>query len=388
MATPVAAPAGRALVTGAAGFVGRYLVDALLAAGWAVTGAAQSDPGPDARDIDWVVGDVRDPSHLEEALDRARPDAIFHLAGVTFVPAAGRDPGLTAEVNAVAAARLLGLVRERRRAGALDPTVLIVGSAEQYGRHEQGDLPLVETAEQRPHTVYAATKVAQEALALEAWRSDGVRVIATRSFNHSGPGQAARFLLPGLVARTRRLADARRAGAPVPPLLVGNQGTTRDFLHVGDVVAAYIALVARGRPGEVYNVASGVGRSVGALARQVLERFDVDAEIASDPALVRAGRRPGARRQPREAPARHRLGARASVRLAARRPDRRRSARRLTADRPPRPLSPCPCPAATTCAASSSSAPVPSSSDRAPSSTTRARRPCRRSARRATRSSW
>jgi GDP-4-dehydro-6-deoxy-D-mannose reductase len=279
----------RALVTGASGFVGRWLIEALAREGWQITAASQG--APDAatltepmRAATWVVGDVRDPAHLSEALDVARPNAVFHLAGVTFVPAAGRDPGATAEVNAVAAARLLGLVRERRRAGTLDPTVLIVGSAEQYGRHDEAELPLAEIAEQRPHTVYAATKVAQEALALEAWRSEGVRVIATRSFNHSGPGQAFRFLLPGLVGRARALADA---GGSAGPLLVGNQDTVRDFLHVSDVVAAYIALVARGRPGEAYNVASGVGRSVGSLARQVLARFGLSVPVESDPSLVR-----------------------------------------------------------------------------------------------------
>ncbi|GLC27564.1 GDP-mannose 4,6-dehydratase [Roseisolibacter agri] len=280
---------GRALVTGASGFVGRWLIDALAADGWDVTAAAPhqpdaaslSDAGRAAR---WIAGDVRDLAHLTEALDVARPDAIFHLAGVTFVPAASKDPGATAEVNVVAAARLLGLVRERRAAGTLDPTVLVVGSAEQYGRHDDAELPLTEDAELRPHTVYAATKVAQETMALEAWRSAGVRVIATRSFNHSGPGQASRFLLPGLVGRARKLAAA---GASAGPLLVGNQDTSRDFLHVSDVVAAYIALIARGRPGDVYNVASGVGHSVGALARVVLARFGLDVPVESDPALVR-----------------------------------------------------------------------------------------------------
>jgi GDP-4-dehydro-6-deoxy-D-mannose reductase len=280
--------AGRALVTGASGFVGRWLLDALAADGWAVTALAPATPDRDAlseggRAAEWLAGDVRDAAHLGEALDRARPDAVFHLAGVTFVPAAGRDPGLTAEVNVVAAARLLGHVRERRRAGTLDPLVLVVGSAEQYGRHDEGELPLPESAEQRPHSVYAATKVAQEAIALEAWRSEGVRVVATRSFNHSGPGQAFRFLLPGLVGRARALREAGSAA----PLVVGNQNTVRDFLHVGDVVAAYIALVRAGRTGEVYNVASGVGHGVGALARRVLDRFDLASDVVSDPALVR-----------------------------------------------------------------------------------------------------
>ena len=292
-ATPIAeAAVGRALITGASGFVGRWLIDALHAAGWRVTAAAPTEPGAAAlsdggRAASWVVGDVRETAHLERALERAQPDAIFHLAGVTFVPAAARDPGATAEVNVVAAARLLGLVRERRRAGTLDPTVVVVGSAEQYGRHDERELPLSETAEQRPHSVYAATKAAQEAFALEAWRSDGVRVIATRSFNHSGRGQSPRFLLPGLVGRARALYASVLAGHAPRALMLGNQTPVRDFLHVSDVVAAYIALVARGRPGEVYNVASGEGHDVGSLARRVLRRFSLDVAVESDPELVR-----------------------------------------------------------------------------------------------------
>lgn len=256
--------------------------------GWTITAAGTARPddaalGTGGRAAEWVLGDVRDGAHLAEAVDRAAPDAVFHLAGVTFVPEAAKDPGATAEVNVVAAARLLGVVRGRRRAGTLDPVVLIVGSAEQYGRHEAHELPLVETSEQRPRTVYAATKVAQEAMALEAWRAEQVKVICTRSFNHSGPGQASRFLLPGLVGRVRALAASATPG----PLMVGNQTPVRDFLHVSDVVAAYIALVARGRPGEAYNVSSGTGWSVGALADRVLARVGLAVPVESDPALVR-----------------------------------------------------------------------------------------------------
>jgi GDP-4-dehydro-6-deoxy-D-mannose reductase len=229
---------------------------------------------------------VRRIDDVRRALDIAPPDAIFHLAGISSVAGASGDPGVATEVNVVGVAQLLGEVRVRRRVGVLDPAVLIVGSAEQYGRHDKSDLPLTEDAEQRPVTVYAATKLAQEVLALEAFRSEGVRVIATRSFNHSGPGQSAGFLLPALVRRALALrggaASERRAA-----LAIGNAGSVRDFLHVFDVAAAYIALAARGRAGEVYNVSSGVGVSVKELAVQVLAATGVKAPLVSDPELVR-----------------------------------------------------------------------------------------------------
>jgi GDP-4-dehydro-6-deoxy-D-mannose reductase len=111
-----------------------------------------------------------------------------------------------------------------------------------------------------------------------------VRVIPVRSFNHSGIGQAPSFLLPSLVARAMALRGSTDRNAR---LTIGNGGSIRDFLHVEDVVAAYIALVARGRAGEVYNVASGVGVSVKELAVQVLSATGVKAPIAPDATLVR-----------------------------------------------------------------------------------------------------
>ena len=143
-------------------------------------------------------------------------------------------------------------------------------------------MPLTETAEQRPHTVYAASKAAQEYVALEAYRSAGVRVIATRSFNHSGPGQADRFVLPGLVCR----ALALRSGGG-RTLALGNTTPVRDFLHVRDVARAYVDLIERGTAGDVYNVASGVGVDVGTLAKRVLALVGVDAILSTDAALVR-----------------------------------------------------------------------------------------------------
>jgi GDP-4-dehydro-6-deoxy-D-mannose reductase len=285
----------RALVTGAAGFVGQWLVRDLLAAGHEVTGLTPVDPSSAATllstdeqgDVDWLMGDVRRADDVRRALDVATPDVVYHLAGVSSVTTANSDPGAAADVNVVGAARLLGEVRVRRRVGVLDPAVVIVGSAEQYGRHDKSELPLAEDAEQRPLTVYAATKAAQEVLALEAFRSEGVRVVATRSFNHSGPGQAPGYLLPSLVRRALALRSGSGGGERRAALSLGNATSVRDFLHVADVTAAYIALAARGRAGEVYNVSSGTGVSVKELAVQVLAATGVKAPLATDPDLAR-----------------------------------------------------------------------------------------------------
>ena len=278
----------RALVTGAAGFVGQWVCREMVARGWNVAGTAlegppsASAPNDPLASVRWHVADVRRTEDLARILDVEKPDAILHLAGVAFVPAAQADPGAALEVNVIAAARLLAVVKARRVVGTLDPMVLVIGSGEQYGRHDASEMPLAETAEQRPHSVYAASKAAQEYVALEAFRSAGVRVIATRSFNHSGPGQPDRYVLPALVCRALSLrAEGGRN------LAIGNTTTVRDFLHVRDVARAYAELVDRGTAGDVYNVASGTGVDVGTLARRVLALVGVDAILNTDAALVR-----------------------------------------------------------------------------------------------------
>lgn len=280
-----------ALVTGAAGFVGRWLLDAMRRDGIAVTAMTQSpitlDPAAavthgSTAPVRWCVGDLLDDGYVAETVALAAPDFVVHLAAISHVPTADADPAAAWNVNVTATARLLHHVQRLRETQSVDPLVLIVGSAEQYGRRESAE-PIDEREPQAPRTVYAATKAAQEILALQQWRAVGMRVVVARSFNHSGSGQESRFLLPALVARALALRTAPRGAQ----LAVGNTTPVRDFLHVGDVVSAYISLLHRGVPGEVYNVASGVGRSVQQIVERVVARTQVEATIVVDPALVR-----------------------------------------------------------------------------------------------------
>lgn len=274
----------RALVTGAAGFVGRYLVRALRDGGWEVTGTALA-PGAESDDTEtrWVYGDLRDPAHVDEALRAGAPDLVIHLAAISHLPTAASDPAMAWDVNVTATVRLLHALAQAQGAGMLAPRVLVIGSAEQYGRHDGPSVRLTESHPLQPRTVYAATKVAQEVAALQAWRATGLPVVGVRPFNHSGAGQDARFLLPALVTRALALREAP-AGTP---LVLGNTTPIRDFLHVRDVVDAYIALGQHGEPGAVYNVASGVGRSVRDVAERILTRVGLHAPLHEDPALVR-----------------------------------------------------------------------------------------------------
>ena len=278
----------RALVTGGHGFVAQWAIGAMVDRGWAVTAAglgAPADGGPlDAERraaVRWAALDVVQREQVREVVEGAAPDVILHLAAISHVLDAKREPERAYEVNVIGLVHLVTEVARMRHAGTCDPTILVVGSAEQYGRHEPGEMPLDEGAPQRPLTLYAASKAAQEIAALQAHRAEGVRVVCTRSFSHSGPGQPTQFLLPALVARA--LALPKSGGT----LAMGNGQSVRDFLHVSDVVEAYLALLELGSAGEVYNVSSGEGISVRALAESVLQRVGASAEISSDPALSR-----------------------------------------------------------------------------------------------------
>lgn len=278
----------RALVTGAGGFVGQYLCRALLREGWDVAASNVGllpEPGilsqGELSAIHWRNIDLRmgapERRAIGSLLETSRPDAVFHLVGVSFSPEEGADLSVTMGTNVGGVVNLLDGIREAQGAGVHDPTVLVVGTGEQYGRHDLFSQPLLETAPQRPHTFDAVTKQAQEDFALAAYRIAGIKVIATRTFLHSGRGQSATQMLPSLVAQVRA---ARETGRPV---VLPAPNLTRDFLHVEDVVSAYISLVSRGQPGEVYNVCSGVGVRVEDVALEVLAAAGVRAPLQFDP---------------------------------------------------------------------------------------------------------
>ena len=272
----------RLLITGGAGFVGQWLSRAALERGWTVSaGTLNGPPGGtilSATQMDavtWVELDVCSEQSIAWAVERAAPDYVVHLAGLAHAPEANAAPIRAFEINALGALRLLTAL-----AGGAART-LVVGSAEQYGLQDRDAYPVRETTEQRPVTPYGVSKLAQEQIALMAHRSRGADVVCTRSFNHSGPGQAREYLLPSLV---RRACELTSTGGSVR---VGNSAVVRDFLHVSDVVEAYLRLLESGTAGEVYNVSSGQGTTVHELAQRVLKRTGVTADISSDSTLLR-----------------------------------------------------------------------------------------------------
>jgi len=266
----------RAVVTGATGFVGRYLVEALREAGYETLACG----GP--KDRDALPIDLLDPPSLRAAFDVGQPDVVLHLAAATFVPEAIAAPMTTYRTNVRGTANLTQALREYMDETGTKVRLLFTSSAEVYGVQPQQAYPLRETAAPSPANPYAASKAAAEMLLLGEARSYGIDVVIARTFNHIGPGQSERFVVANFAAQLAKIA----AGAP-PQLYVGNLDAKRDFLDVRDVVRAYIALAQAGKSGEIYNVCSGTARSIREVLRELIVAARVPVEVRDDPARAR-----------------------------------------------------------------------------------------------------
>ena len=264
-------------MTGAAGFVGRHLCAHLLAEGDTVIGVDRAD-GPD----------LLAPAAVAALLADIRPDVVYHLGGWSDVGASWEHPLDTFRVNAEGT---LNLLRACVDHGA--PRVLAVSSADVYGRVTEQELPIGESAPFRPVTPYAASKVAADQLALQAWLGHGLETIRVRAFNHLGPGQTTRFVAPAVAERIAR--NERDGSTQVP---VGNLTPRRDLTDVRDVVRAYRLLMTDGEAGQAYNVCSGHDLTIGELAERLVALASTPMVLEADPELQRPVETPVLRGDP------------------------------------------------------------------------------------------
>ena len=265
------------LVTGAAGFAGSHVVQALAGAG-NVIGWMRATPPPDdiAPLATWQQVDLLDREAVRAAIYRAKPDAVYHCAGAPNVAYSWRDTVSPLSNNVLGTHILLDALR---RAGSRC-RVVIPGSATVYAPSTS---PLTEESPVAPVNPYALSKLAQEQLGMISGREDGIEVIVTRSFNHTGPRQSAAFAAPNM-ARQIALIEA---GAAEPMIKVGNLDAQRDMTDVRDMARAYAGLMEKGTPSTIYNVASGVTRSMKSILAALVARARVTVRIETDPALLR-----------------------------------------------------------------------------------------------------
>jgi GDP-4-dehydro-6-deoxy-D-mannose reductase len=256
------------LITGVGGFVGSRLARLLLARGEQVSGTYFEEV-PALDGVTAYEADLLDAPAMARAVRAAAPDAVVHLAGLSHVGESwGRMPEYF-RVNVLGTENLLAAAAGRR--------VVVASSAEVYGAVPESEQPIGEERRLDPHTPYALTKAAAERLALASG------ALVARSFNLVGPGQSPRFALPAFASQLAAVARGERE----PVLRVGNLSARRDFVHVDDGVDAYRLLASSGRPGEIYNLASGRACSLAEALDRLMAISGVRARLEIDPARMR-----------------------------------------------------------------------------------------------------
>jgi len=244
----------RLLVTGITGFVGSHMAEYALAQGAQVFGSARwrsrTENIEHLKDkIQLVECDLRDVASTRRLLETTSPTHVVHLAAQSFVGTSWHSPAETMSTNITSQMNLL----EGMRALKLEARFLAIGTSEEYGLVHPDELPIKETNPLRPLSPYAVSKVAQDMMGFQYFRSYGLPIVRTRAFNHEGPRRGEVFVTSNFAKQVAEI----EAGLRKPVMFVGDLTPRRDYSDVRDIVQGYWMLLDRGEPGEVYNLCSG-----------------------------------------------------------------------------------------------------------------------------------
>jgi GDP-4-dehydro-6-deoxy-D-mannose reductase len=275
----------RLLITGITGFVGSHMAEYALAHGAEVFGSSRWRSKTENIDhlrskITLVESDLRDLSSVRALLETTNPTHVIHLAAQSFVAASWQAPAETLTTNVISQVNLL----EAMRGLKMSPRFLVVGSSEEYGLVEERELPIKETNPLRPLSPYAVSKVAQDMMGYQYFKSYGLPIIRSRAFNHEGPRRGDVFVTSNFA---RQIAEIE-AGVRDPIIYVGDLTPRRDYSDVRDVVRGYWMLMEQGEPGEVYNLCSGKSWAIQQVLDFLLDQARVKGiGVQTDPARLR-----------------------------------------------------------------------------------------------------
>ncbi len=275
----------RVLITGITGFAGSHLVDYLLGVrGVEIHGIQRWRSRTE--NVDHVVDkismyecDMRDAHSVTNVIKEVRPDRIFHLAAQSLVPASWKSPSETIGTNVLGQLNIFEAVR---RVG-INPRIQIAGSSEEYGLVLEDELPVKETNPLRPLSPYAVSKVAQDVMGYQYFKSFGMEIVRTRAFNHTGPRRPPVFVCSDFA---RQLVQVE-LGLREPEIRVGNLDAKRDFTDVRDIVIGYWLALEKGESGRVYNICSGSCYKISEILDMLIEITGVDVKVTRDQMRLR-----------------------------------------------------------------------------------------------------
>jgi len=276
----------RVLITGITGFAGSHLADYIL------------ENHPDVRlyglvrwrsrmenilhiqeKIELFEADLKDIVSLRKSLAEIKPDRIFHLAAQSFVPFSWKCPAETFAINAIGQINLFEAILSL----GLSPKIQVAGSSEEYGLVNSDEVPMREENPLRPLSPYAVSKVAQDFLAWQYFKSYGLRTVRTRGFNHTGPRRGEVFICSNFAKQIAEIEKKKRE----PVIFVGNLEAKRDFTDVRDTVRAYWLSLEKGEEGEVYNIGKGKTCSMKEVLDILLSKSKVHVKIEVDSKRLR-----------------------------------------------------------------------------------------------------
>ena len=276
----------RVLITGITGFAGSHLADYILANHpdvkiyGLVRWRSRMENILHIKDkIVLQEADLKDIVSLNKSLAEINPDRIFHLAAQSFVPFSWKCPAETFSINAIGQINLFEAILSLK----LSPRIQVAGSSEEYGLVNADEIPMKETNPLRPLSPYAVSKVAQDLLAWQYFKSYGLRTVRTRGFNHTGPRRGEVFICSNFA---KQLAEIEK-GKKEPIIYVGNLEAKRDFTDVRDIVRGYWLCLEMGKEGDVYNIGTGKAYSMKEVLNLLLSMSKVKVKVEVDPARLR-----------------------------------------------------------------------------------------------------
>src|SRR5438128_643944 len=237
----------RVLITGITGFVGSHLAEFALGRDAEVVGALRWRSNTEHIDhlrtrLTLIQSDLRDLSSARELVERAAPDYIVHLAAQSFVAASWQTPAETLMTNAIGQMNLFEAIRQL----GSHARFLVIGSSEEYGLAYPDELPIRETNPLRPLSPYAVSKVTQDLMGFQYFKSYGLDIVRARAFNHDGPRRGADFATSSFAKQIAAIELALQK----PVVVAGDLKPVRDFSDVRDIVRGYWELLERGTAGE------------------------------------------------------------------------------------------------------------------------------------------
>jgi GDP-4-dehydro-6-deoxy-D-mannose reductase len=272
----------RAFITGITGFAGSHLAEYCLHAGLRVYGLTRQSGNLDnlldiQDDLELIEADLGNAEAIQRILTMVRPQQIFHLAAHTSFQS---QESLLLHTNILGTFNLLAACCSLPSM----PRVLVASSGAVYGRGEPSGAPISETTPVNPANAYGLSKAAQGCLAERFFVTHRLPVVITRAFNHTGPRERSAFVCSTIA---KQLAEIEQGKRPLT-LSVGNLETRRDFSDVRDIVRGYFLALARGKIGEVYNLASGHAPTIGSILQRLLTLSGVQVAIVQEPSRLRA----------------------------------------------------------------------------------------------------